>query len=49
MAYRGAIFNQKGCPMVHWFKGEFHAKNQGPDSRDRKVSNFRDIDRHFGL
>ena len=47
MAYRGAKFSQKGCPMVHWIMWKFNAKNQGPDSRDEKkinlLSNFRDI------
>ena len=69
MAYRGAIFNQNVCPMVHqikgnlyeklkfltqetdivaysiniqsmlvhWIRGKFNAKNQGPDLS----SNFR--------
>ena len=37
VAYRGAIFNQKGKPMIHWIKGFFFAKYQGPYSRDEKV------------
>ena len=31
--------------MLHWIKGELYAKNQGPDSREKKgislLSNFR--------
>ena len=37
VAHRGAAFNQKECPMVHWIKGKLYAKNQGPDSRDEKT------------
>ena len=44
MAYRGNVFNQRGCPMVHQIKGKLYAKNQGPDSKEEKViclwSNF---------
>ena len=29
VAYRGAVFNQKGSPRVHWTLGRLHAKNQG--------------------
>ena len=32
VAYRGAIFNQKECPMVHWIKA-----NLGPDLRDEQM------------
>ena len=35
LAYRGAIFIQKGCSIVHWIKEKLYAKNQGLDSRMR--------------
>ena len=37
MAYRGAIFNQKICPMVHWIKGKLYSKDQGPIQEMRKL------------
>ena len=45
MAYRGAIFNQKGYPMVHLIKGKLYEKNHGPDSRDEKVACLFETDR----
>ena len=39
VAYRGAICNQKRCPLVHWIEGKFYAK-KSPDSRDEKVIRF---------
>ena len=40
VAYRGAICNQKECPMLHWIIGKLHVKHQGPKSRDKKVISF---------
>ena len=31
MSFKGAIFNQKGCPMVYCINGKLYAENQGPD------------------
>ena len=48
VTYRGTIFYQKGCPMVHRISGKLYAKNQGPYSKDEKVislsSPFQDRD-----
>ena len=47
VAYRGAVFNQKECPMVHWIKGKLYPKkNKGPDSKDEQFS--RQTYRHCG-
>ena len=52
VGYRGVISNQKGCPKVNRIKGKLYTRNQGPDSRDKKVicllSNF-ETDGHCGL
>ena len=52
VGYRGVIFKQKGCPKVNRIKGKLYTRNQGPDSRDKKVicllSNF-ETDGHCGL
>ena len=33
----GALFNQKGCSLVHFTKGKLYTKYQDPDSRDENV------------
>ena len=45
VAYRSAIFYEKGCPVVHWIKAKLYAKNQSPESGDQKCM----PDRHCGL
>ena len=37
VAYRGAICNQKGFPLVNLIKGKLYTKNQGPKWREKKV------------
>ena len=37
LTYRGAICNQKGCPMVHWIIVKLYAKTYVPSLRDEKV------------
>ena len=34
VAYRGSIWNRKGCPMVDWIIGKLYAKNHDPKSKD---------------
>ena len=42
VAYRGAVFNQKGSPRVHWTLGRLHAKKSNPsDTKD--ISLFRKL------
>ena len=43
MAYREAIFNQKGCP--HWIIGELYVKT----SRNAKVNSLDKDDRFLNL
>ena len=47
VAYGGAIFNQKGCPMVHW--KVLCKKNQGPNSKDENVINLQSLFRNWQI
>ena len=40
MANRGALFNQKGCPMLYWTKEKLHAKIQGLQWRRQKSDSW---------
>ena len=51
VAYRGSIWNRKGCPMVDWIIGNLYAKNHDPKSKDEQVIKpfSRQSGRHCGL
>ena len=39
--YRGNVCNRKGSPRIDWIIGRLQTRNQGPKSRDKKVSAFK--------